>query len=396
MLAVHLLVVRSPYLVATTAIVLAAALLMIGSLHKVSRGDAAGAVRWLAVANWGAALAASAIATFAWPLMTVAALVPAPLVAPYVTRRRVAGYIVASVGVSLGVVALGVLQDFSGLSSQLPLWLRHSVVIGFTPFLSAMVAMLAFQSSGHLQGLLAELADSRARIAAAADGERRRIERDIHDGAQQRLTALAIRLGQARQRCVADPQSAAAMLDEARQELRLALAELRDLAHGIYPAVLTNDGLTAALHGVARRAPVPVKVAGTGVGRLAAEVEAAVYFCCVEALQNATTHAGPGAGVGLRLWPVPGDGLAFEIADDGRGIGRGSNNGGPTVGRGLDNMRDRLEAVGGQLTITSAPGGGTVVRGVVRSAGRYGQPYPPARRERSGHQAGGEPPPFSQ
>lgn len=212
----------------------------------------------------------------------------------------------------------------------------------------------------------AELVDtlraSQARIVTAADAERRRVERDLHDGAQQQLVLLGLKLGIARRALENDPAAATAMHDELRADLDRALAELRDLAHGIYPALLENEGLPGALHEAASRAPIPVEVDCDGVSRYPPEVEAAIYFCCLEALQNAAKHAGDGARAIVRLRHK--NGVAFEIADDGAGFD-------PTVAResaGLQNMSDRIGALSGSFTIDSTPGSGTSIRGTVPAA----------------------------
>jgi signal transduction histidine kinase len=201
---------------------------------------------------------------------------------------------------------------------------------------------------------------SRARIVAASDEARRNVERDLHDGAQQYLVLLQLKLGQARRILETDPHAAGAAIDDASEELAHALAELRDLAHGIYPAVLESDGLPAALAAAADRSSIPVTVDADGVGRYAQELEAAVYFCCLEALQNAAKHAGDGAKVAVRLSQDDGQ-VEFTIADDGHGYDAATV--GPSAG--LQNMADRLGAIGGELRIESTPGAGTTVRGAV-------------------------------
>ena len=206
----------------------------------------------------------------------------------------------------------------------------------------------------------AEMRASRARIVAASDESRRRVERDLHDGAQQYLVLLQLRLGQARRIIETDPHKAATTIDEATEELAHALAELRDLAHGIYPAVLESDGLPSALKAAAERSSMPVTVESDGIGRYALEMEAAIYFCCMEALQNAAKHAGEGAKATVRLSEAGGR-VQFEVADDGRGYDAASI--GPSSG--LQNMADRIGALGGALQIDSTPGAGTTVRGAV-------------------------------
>ncbi len=209
-----------------------------------------------------------------------------------------------------------------------------------------------------------ELQASRARIVAAADAERRRIERNLHDGAQQRLVALAVKLGLARRLADADPEQTKAMLDALREELRDAVDDLRSLAHGIYPPLLMDQGLGAALGSAAQRASIPTRVEADSIGRYPAELEAAVYFCCLEALQNAMKHAGPDATAVVRVWEEAGA-LRFQVADDGAGLDSASKGG----GSGFLNMRDRLGAIGGWLQVESAPGAGTGVLGVVPLAG---------------------------
>jgi signal transduction histidine kinase len=206
----------------------------------------------------------------------------------------------------------------------------------------------------------AEMRASRARIVAASDESRRNVERDLHDGAQQYLVMLQLRLGRARRMLETDPDEAGSAMDEAITELNHALAELRNLAHGIYPAVLESDGLPGALRAAAERASMAVTVEADGVGRHAQELEAAIYFCCVEALQNAAKHAGEDAKATVRLSQVDGQ-VQFEVSDDGLGYDAGTI--GPSTG--LQNMADRIGALGGELQIESGLGIGTTVRGAV-------------------------------
>jgi signal transduction histidine kinase len=202
-----------------------------------------------------------------------------------------------------------------------------------------------------------ELRESRERIVAAADAERRRMERDLHDGAQQQLVLLNLKLGLVRRLVEQDPGAAASAIDELAADLQGALGELRDLAHGIYPALLESDGLRGALNDAVRRAALPSTLECDGARRYRPEIEAAVYFCCLEALQNAAKHAGPGARATVRL-ADSGGWLAFEVSDDGRG-----HEAGAATGAGIQNMGDRIGALRGELSITSAPGQGTTVSG---------------------------------
>jgi signal transduction histidine kinase len=205
-----------------------------------------------------------------------------------------------------------------------------------------------------------ELRSSRARVVAAADAERRRIERDLHDGAQQHLIALAVNLRLARELADSDAPAARGVLEELASDVQDALDEFRDLARGIYPPLLVDRGLAEGLRGAITRAPLPARLETGTIGRYSPEVEATVYFCCLEALQNASKHAGPEARATIRVWAEE-DGLQFEVADDGAGFDPGTQ----PRGAGLTNMSDRLGALGGFLSIRSSPGEGTRVTGVV-------------------------------
>jgi signal transduction histidine kinase len=205
----------------------------------------------------------------------------------------------------------------------------------------------------ELQARLDELRESRARIVEAGDLARRRLERDLHDGAQQRLVGLALDLRLARKQLADDPEEATRRLDEAQAELALATDELRELARGIHPAVLTDRGLDAAVGALANRAPLPVEIEADLDGRLPEPVEAAAYFVVSEALTNVARHAEAGnAEVGIRR----NDGrLLVEVRDDGRG-------GAHLRGSGLRGLADRVNALDGDLEIISARGEGTLVR----------------------------------
>jgi signal transduction histidine kinase len=209
----------------------------------------------------------------------------------------------------------------------------------------------------ELKAKLEELRASRQRLVSAQDEERRRLERNIHDGAQQQLVALAVKLNLVETFSAKDPQKAREMAVQVKSELQQALDDLRDLARGIYPPLLADKGLAAALEAQARKAAVPVTIEPNGVGRYPQEAEAAAYFCVLEALQNAAKYA-EASSVTVRLGQEDGH-LVFEVADDGHGFDPATT----PSGSGLQNMRDRLEALGGQVEVTSAPGEGTTVAG---------------------------------
>jgi signal transduction histidine kinase len=204
-----------------------------------------------------------------------------------------------------------------------------------------------------------DLRASRARVVEAADAERRRIERDLHDGAQQSLIALSLSARAARDIVDAQSPQAAGYLDALVGDLRRTADELRELAHGIYPPLLTDSGVGVALRVVVPRC-CPGAAVDTTDRRYPPVVEGAVYFCCLEAMQNAAKYAS-GGRVGVRVWEDDGRLLRFEVVDDGPGFDRATT----PAGHGLVNMADRLGAIGGRITVESAPGRGTVVAGTV-------------------------------
>jgi signal transduction histidine kinase len=214
-----------------------------------------------------------------------------------------------------------------------------------------------FGLTADLQARLAELRASRQRLVAAQDEERRRLERNLHDGAQQNLVALKVNLGLVEMMSAKDPQKAKEMLASLKADADEALETLRDLARGIYPPLLADQGLNSALQAQARKATLPVMVQGEGVGRYPQDAEAAVYFCVLEALQNVQKYAGASSAV-VRLFEVERL-LQFEVYDDGRGFDGARI----SRGAGLTNMEDRLDALGGSLTITSEPGRFTRISG---------------------------------
>jgi signal transduction histidine kinase len=221
-------------------------------------------------------------------------------------------------------------------------------------------AGLVLRNVGLTEELLArleELRASRQRLVAAQDEERRKLERNLHDGAQQQLVALSVKARLAQQLARRDPAKVAQMLEQIQSDTSDALENLRDLARGIYPPLLADQGLVAALEAQARKAAVPTTVDGHGIGRFGQDVEAAVYFSCLEALQNVAKYA-EASRVAISL--ASGDGsLTFEVTDDGRGFDRSAL----TYGTGLQGIEDRLAALDGTLAVRSAPGQGTTITG---------------------------------
>jgi signal transduction histidine kinase len=206
----------------------------------------------------------------------------------------------------------------------------------------------------ELRAQLEELRDSRARIVDAGDTARRRLERNLHDGAQQRLVALSVALGLAETKLDSDPEKAAALLAAARAELALALEELREIARGLHPAVLSDHGLEPAIYSLMHRLPLPVELTFDVAERLAPALEVASYYVIAESLTNVAKYAQAShATIEVRAL---GDRLLLEVRDDGVG---GADH---TAGSGLLGLQDRVAALGGRLHIESVPGEGTAVR----------------------------------
>ena len=213
--------------------------------------------------------------------------------------------------------------------------------------------------TADLQARLVDLRASRQRLVAAQDDERRRLERNLHDGAQQHLIAIKVKLGLAEMLATRDPEKAKAAVAELKHDADEALETLRDLARGIYPPLLADKGLPTALRAQARKATLPVTVEADGIGRYPQDTEAALYFCILEALQNIQKYAQASSAV-VRL-REEGDQLSVKVADDGRGFDVSTT----IRGNGLTNMEDRLDALGGSLQIASSPGSGTTLRAIL-------------------------------
>jgi signal transduction histidine kinase len=207
--------------------------------------------------------------------------------------------------------------------------------------------------------LIEEVRESRRRIVSAQDERAKKIERDLHDGAQQQLVALAIKVNLAQSLASKDPDKAAVMMGQVKSELQESLETLRDLARGIYPPLLADQGLAAALEAQSRKAAVPTSVQGKDIGRYSQETESAAYFCCLEAMQNISKYANATHAT-IALSASEGE-LTFTVTDDGDGFDLTLTN----YGTGMEGMADRVDAIGGRLDVESSPGVGTTVTGVL-------------------------------
>jgi signal transduction histidine kinase len=356
--------------VTPNGLLLVAAVTVLGHLAldlwavRVGRTRPDRAVTALVAGGWAIALVATLLFPFTLPIMMLTALVPVALAVPYLPSTRTRLLALALPVVIAALSAVGRLQQFSTAQDETPAWLLSALLLFFTPLLAGALGITLWQNTAVLTEALADaesanrrLRASRARVVAAADDARRRIERDVHDGAQQPLLAARMTAQLAQRSLARDPAAAGSLLDQLGEELDEAIANLRELAQGIFPTTLTDHGLGAAVTAIARRAPVPVTVAEHVAGRHAASVEAAAYFCCVEALQNACRHGGPGTTVMITATDDDGH-LVADIADTGAGFDPAA------VARnsGLMHMTDRVAAVAGTLAIDSTPGTGTRIR----------------------------------
>jgi signal transduction histidine kinase len=221
---------------------------------------------------------------------------------------------------------------------------------------------------------LGELRESRVRLIRAGDNERRKLERNLHDGVQQRLVAIGIELALASDVAATDEPMRARLM-RIGDSLEQALDELREVAHGLHPPVLSDWGLVAALERLQPRAGASLVIDGLGVGRHAPELESAVYYCCLEAIQNAAKHSGAGVNVRVTLREVA-DELRFEVSDDGAGFDPAQ----PHGGTGLQNMRDRVGALDGRVSISAQRGRGTIVSGAIPLRHARAEPPPSVDR----------------
>jgi signal transduction histidine kinase len=232
------------------------------------------------------------------------------------------------------------------------------------------VALLAAENAQLAAGwteTLQELQRSRARLVRAADDERRKFERDLHDSVQQRLISIKVRLEmEAEEGDVSE--SRRERLLEIMHGVEAAVGEVREVAHGLHPPLLSASGLPAAIRQGHEHNPSPPAIDAVGVGRYPPDIESAVYYCCTEAIQNATKHGGRDVHVSVVLAEED-EHLTFRVVDDGPGFRAGDAH-----GLGLLNMEDRLGALGGRLTITTAPGRGTTVSGSVPLRGATPEP----------------------
>jgi signal transduction histidine kinase len=330
------------------------------------------------IGTWVSTLLVILVSPPLLPVMVLVALVPVAFAEPYISLQRGLAFTVITAACVLAMTLLARLTKVADVVDQAPRWIETAFIVVAVPYNALHLMVIGWNnaaalrtSEGRLAERAVELAASRTRLITAADEERRRLERDLHDGAQQHLVSLAVLIQLAR---TAERDRYQPLLTEASDLVETAIAEIRRLAHGIYPPLLVSGGLAQAIPAVAARAPVPVQLNLQDLGRYPASTEAALYFFCSEALQNATKHGGPGTTVTI-IAHADDRTLTLAISDTGRGFDPA------TTATGLTNMTDRLSAIGGNLVIDTAPGSGTRITAVIATPMQPDSPQLPGNDE---------------
>jgi signal transduction histidine kinase len=360
----YALTVRSGWILVLMALIAAVALTLVGARSHALAGRRSRAI-WLTVgANLVAAPVVVAIVPDMLAPLVLVALLQVVLAIDVLSERQFAAAVGAAFVALLLTAMAGRTLGARSLRNDVSMTIVDLVVVGAVPAVAALVTVLIWQHRRRLADQAAELRRSRSRLATVADRERRRLERDLHDGAQQQLVAAAVQMPTIRALIgMGRTPEADELLDRVEQRLRGAIDDLRRLARGLYPPVLATRGLADALGEVVTTVANPTVVQLGVVPRLPPEIETAVYYCCLEALQNATKHA-PASTITIEL-ASDDTTVTFSVADDGPGFD-------PTArgdGAGLLNMADRIDAAGGELTVTAWAGTGTVVAGSVPIVG---------------------------
>jgi signal transduction histidine kinase len=357
-------VLRSTWWLAIAGVCAAQCVVLGAGLRLWRRGRHRQAVLLVCIGNWATLLFVTFVLPVLLPVCVLGALVPAAFAEPYVRWQRGPTFTIitaGSVGCVLALAGLARFQNVSHVAGRVPRWIETAFLIPALVFLALLLLVIVWNDAAALR-------TSRARLITATDEERRRLERDLHDGAQQHLVALAVLIQLAR---TAEHDRYQPLLTEASGLLETAIAEIRRLAHGIYPPLLISGGLAQALPGVAAHAPVPVRLNLQGLGRYPAPIETALYFCCSEALQNAAKHGGPDTTATITAHADDRT-LTLTVSDTGRGFDPA------TTGTGLTNMTDRLSAIGGHLIIHTAPGRGTRITATIATPMQPGSSELPA------------------
>lgn len=347
--------------IALGLVIVVMTLVRVPAFAALRHGDLIVALRWAAAGAWGVSIGVVAIAPDAFPIMVLNLIGPLITTAIYLGAHELRKMTAAAIFVSVITALLGFRSEGTGVDEVLPEWLFQVVLILYLAAHVIVTAALvidanrvrlatlerALESNVQLTAADTELRGSRARVVAAGDEERVRIERNIHDGAQQRLVSLAVQLKLASQLHRGGKPATPELLDALHDQTREAIGELRELARGIYPSILAERGLADALRSLARNTTNDARVECDAGLELTPDVAAAVYFICAEALQNVAKHAGDASVLVSVVRSQAG--LDVTITDDGDGFDTTSS----ATSRGMLNMADRAGALGGSLEVTS-------------------------------------------
>lgn len=334
------------------------------------RGDLRRGILWANLGSWYLLFPLVILIPETLPIAIQNVIGPVILAATYLERRLVRRLIPGTIAIAVTISLISFTTDGVGLDDVAPRWVFLTVILAYVGANLLLVMgdiqelnlvhlrslQRAARQNRELRAAERALRDSRRRLVVAADEERVRLERDLHDGAQQRIVSLAMQLRLAAELADEGQAPTSETLLALHRAANEAVDELRDLAQGVYPARLHELGLTRALHALARRSPVRIDIADTASAQLDESSQVALYFVCVEAIQNATKHGGPDVRIEVAL-ATEDDDLVVTITDDGPGFDADHH----AESRGLLNMADRVGALGGDLTIDTAPGAGTTV-----------------------------------
>ncbi|MFC4120885.1 sensor histidine kinase [Nonomuraea zeae] len=367
LLALRLVAVDSGWLVAIVLLLLVMAAFLLRAIQMIHRFRRFAAVVVFAVSNWLVAIIVTSVVPFALDILTLAVLLPVLVAVQHMNHARLSAMLGATMLAGTILVIAGSVDPALVPEGAAP-GAANALALVFIPFITVLVSLAAWQNHVMLVARAEALQESRARLVAAADRERCQIERNLHEGAHRRLVAAVAQTQAARRLLDTEPDEVGPLLSRLSDDLQVASAELRNLAHGIYPPQLAQYGLETALRAVAQHAPLPTTVRATGMGRYPPEIEINIYFCVLEALQNVIKHAGDQATVAIALQDR--NGLSFDFQDTGHGTRPDRIH----TGSGMTNMNDRIGAIGGTLTIDTRPGGGLHLHGhlprsVLESAG---------------------------
>jgi signal transduction histidine kinase len=366
---------REPLLLVLSGVFFALGMVRRQAVPAIDRGDIERAIVLFTATKWMVSLVFVIVLPIVLPIAMINIIMPIALVSTQLPERRFPLMVVAAMFVTLLAGMAGYLQNVFELELKVDPWVWQWLCIVVLVVHILPLSLIVWRSNRQQKIVLDEALDanvrlresddelrrSRSRLVSAADAERSRIERDLHDGAQQRLVAVLVQLRLAARTARRGGDVDLDAVDALADDLEAGIEEVRRLAHGIYPPLLKMRGLPSALTAVARRNGPRTVVVDDGIGRFDAAIEAAVYFCCLEAVQNASKYGGDEVEVTIRLRCARADGgrtLTAMVTDTGPGF---DPDGAAGVGRGIENVRDRIGAVGGEVTIRSVIGDGTTV-----------------------------------